>query len=373
MIPDHGRPTGRGSERLHDLDRRRRLRHAGGPRWRRARRIDRRGLAADLPDLDLRPGRRRAAARRLRVRRSQNPTRERLERAVAALEGARHGIAFASGSAATAAIAAARDRGRGDRRRRRRVRRHVPLFRAGASAGPASRPSTSTSPTGPDALWEALTDPTRLVWFETPTNPLLKVIDIAAVGAGGRRAGRRRRASIGRSSSSTTPSRRRRSSDRSGSAPTSCFTPPRSTSPATRTRSSALRSRAPTRSPSGCGSSRTRWAASRGRSTASSCCAGCGRCTCAWRATPRTEQRWRRSCAAGRTVRFAWRYPGFGGMVSFVPAAGAAGGRCRRARRRDLRVDAPVHAGGVARRGRIADRGAGRDDAPVGCGFAARS
>jgi len=37
--------------------------------------------------------------------RSQNPTRERLERAVAALEGAVHGIAFASGSAATAAIA----------------------------------------------------------------------------------------------------------------------------------------------------------------------------------------------------------------------------------------------------------------------------
>src|SRR3954451_21444565 len=37
--------------------------------------------------------------------RSQNPTRERLERAVAILERARHGIAFASGSAATAAIA----------------------------------------------------------------------------------------------------------------------------------------------------------------------------------------------------------------------------------------------------------------------------
>src|SRR6187551_1368217 len=37
--------------------------------------------------------------------RSQNPTRERLERAVAALEGAEHGIAFASGSAVTAAIA----------------------------------------------------------------------------------------------------------------------------------------------------------------------------------------------------------------------------------------------------------------------------
>ena len=37
--------------------------------------------------------------------RSQNPTRERLERAVAALEAGTHGIAFASGSATTAAIA----------------------------------------------------------------------------------------------------------------------------------------------------------------------------------------------------------------------------------------------------------------------------
>ena len=76
------------------------------PRRRRARRADGRGLAADLPDIDLRAGRRRPAARRLRVQRArQNPTRERLERAVAALEGGRHGIAFASGSAATAAIA----------------------------------------------------------------------------------------------------------------------------------------------------------------------------------------------------------------------------------------------------------------------------
>jgi len=37
--------------------------------------------------------------------RTQNPTRERLERAVATLEGAEHGIAFSSGSAATVAIA----------------------------------------------------------------------------------------------------------------------------------------------------------------------------------------------------------------------------------------------------------------------------
>jgi cystathionine gamma-synthase len=34
----------------------------------------------------------------------------------------------------------------------------------------------------PDALREAMTERTRLVWFETPTNPLLKIVDIAAAG-----------------------------------------------------------------------------------------------------------------------------------------------------------------------------------------------
>ncbi len=43
--------------------------------------------------------------------RSQNPTRERLERAIATLEGGRHGFAFASGSAATAVYAAAASSG----------------------------------------------------------------------------------------------------------------------------------------------------------------------------------------------------------------------------------------------------------------------
>ena len=89
--------------------------------------------------------------------RSQNPTRERLERAVAALEGGAHGIAFASGSAATAAIAELAGpgeeivvgddvyggtyrylervhRGKGDRRALRRPRR-----RAGRPLGGADR------------------------------------------------------------------------------------------------------------------------------------------------------------------------------------------------------------------------------------------
>src|SRR6185369_9334521 len=111
--------------------------------------------------------------------RSQNPTRERLERAVAALEGGQHGIAFASGSAATAAIAELAAPGDevlvgddvygGTFRYLERVRR---------GAGVDAHYHDLSS--GPDALWEALTERTRLVWFETPSNPYLKVIDIAA-------------------------------------------------------------------------------------------------------------------------------------------------------------------------------------------------
>ena len=115
--------------------------------------------------------------------RSQNPTRDRLERAIAALEGGTHGFAFASGSAATAAIAELVAHGEevvvgddvygGTYRYLEQVR--VP------GAGIATTFVDLAS--GMDALWEALSERTRLVWFETPTNPLLKVVDIAAVAA----------------------------------------------------------------------------------------------------------------------------------------------------------------------------------------------
>ena len=111
--------------------------------------------------------------------RSQNPTRERLERAVAALEGGEHGIAFASGSAATAAIAELAGPGDeivvgddvygGTFRYLEQVRR---------GAGVDARYVDLAS--GQDALWEALSERTRLVWFETPSNPHLKVVDIVA-------------------------------------------------------------------------------------------------------------------------------------------------------------------------------------------------
>src|SRR6476659_5632242 len=110
--------------------------------------------------------------------RSQNPTRERLERAVASLEGGAHGIAFASGSATTAAIAELAGPGEeivvgddvygGTYRYLERVHR-----------GKGIDTRYVDLAAGPDVLWEALTDRTRLVWFETPSNPLLKVVDIA--------------------------------------------------------------------------------------------------------------------------------------------------------------------------------------------------
>jgi cystathionine gamma-synthase len=111
--------------------------------------------------------------------RSQNPTRERLERAVAVLEGGAHGIAFASGSAATAAIAeltaptdeivVGDDVYGGTYRYLERVHR---------GKGIDARYVDLAS--GQDELWEALSERTRLVWFESPSNPHLKLVDIAA-------------------------------------------------------------------------------------------------------------------------------------------------------------------------------------------------
>ena len=115
--------------------------------------------------------------------RSQNPTRERLERAIAELEGGRHGFAYASGSAATAAIAELAEPGEeivvgddvygGTYRYLERVRK----------PGGGVTPTFIDLSSGMDGLWESLSEKTRLVWFESPTNPLLKTVDLAEVRA----------------------------------------------------------------------------------------------------------------------------------------------------------------------------------------------
>jgi cystathionine beta-lyase/cystathionine gamma-synthase len=113
--------------------------------------------------------------------RTGNPTRSRLEQAIAALEGAKHGLAFASGSATAQAIAALALPGErilcvndvygGTFRYFERVLREMGVE--------ASYHDFAGNLDG--ELGAALDDRTRIVWLETPTNPHLRVIDIAAV------------------------------------------------------------------------------------------------------------------------------------------------------------------------------------------------
>jgi cystathionine beta-lyase/cystathionine gamma-synthase len=112
--------------------------------------------------------------------RTQNPTRMTFERCVADLEGGSAGFAFASGLAAIATIldclpqgahiVAADDLYGGTRRLFERVRK--------SSAGLAA---TYVDLSDADALADAIRPQTKLIWIETPTNPLLKLIDLARV------------------------------------------------------------------------------------------------------------------------------------------------------------------------------------------------
>jgi cystathionine beta-lyase/cystathionine gamma-synthase len=113
--------------------------------------------------------------------RTGNPTRSRLETSIAALEGARHGLAFASGSATTQAIATLALPGEqvllsddlygGTYRLFERVLRETGVL--------ARYLDLSSDPLA--TLNETLTERTRLVWLESPSNPHLKIIDIEAV------------------------------------------------------------------------------------------------------------------------------------------------------------------------------------------------
>src|SRR6266849_5345495 len=111
--------------------------------------------------------------------RSGNPTRKALETCLAALEGGERGLAFASGLAATAAVlsvlkpgdevAAAADLYGGTYRLLERVFKPWGLV---------ARYTEDGSPAGFASI---ITNKTRLVWIETPTNPLLQILDIAAI------------------------------------------------------------------------------------------------------------------------------------------------------------------------------------------------
>ncbi len=118
--------------------------------------------------------------------RTQNPTREALERAVAALEGGGEAVAFGSGCAATSAVQHLLDAGAlvvsGDDVYGGTRRLFTQVF---ARQGLRYR-FVDTAALPPD---EAIPDGTALVWIESPTNPLLKVTDIAALARRAREVG----------------------------------------------------------------------------------------------------------------------------------------------------------------------------------------
>lgn len=113
--------------------------------------------------------------------RSHNPTRWALERCVADLEGGAQAFAFASGLAAIATVLEIADAGShiiagddmygGSYRLFERVRKR--------SAG---HRFAYIDMTNPENLLAAIRPETRMVWVETPTNPMLKIADLQAIG-----------------------------------------------------------------------------------------------------------------------------------------------------------------------------------------------
>jgi cystathionine beta-lyase/cystathionine gamma-synthase len=113
--------------------------------------------------------------------RTHNPTRTALQNALAALENGKYGICYASGLAATDAvlklyrpgdeIVATNDIYGGTYRIMKRVFEPFGLvFRF-------------VDLSDPDSLAEAISEKTKMVWIETPTNPLLKILDIEKITA----------------------------------------------------------------------------------------------------------------------------------------------------------------------------------------------
>lgn len=111
--------------------------------------------------------------------RTHNPTRSALERSIASIENAKHGLAFASGMAAMDTV--------------------LKLFQPGDEIistndlyGGSYRLLTQifekyglkihfVNMEKPDTVAQYLNDKTRLIWIETPTNPMMNVVDIRAI------------------------------------------------------------------------------------------------------------------------------------------------------------------------------------------------
>ena len=120
--------------------------------------------------------------------RTQNPTRMAWERCIADLESGTHGYAFASGMAATSTLMDLLESGShvlamddlygGTFRLFERVRRRS-----------AAIDFTFADMTDPKAAAAAIRPGTRMIWIESPTNPMLRLVDIAAIAEAARKRG----------------------------------------------------------------------------------------------------------------------------------------------------------------------------------------
>lgn len=112
--------------------------------------------------------------------RTGNPTRVALENALAALEGACHGLAFSSGVAASEAVIRLLKPGdeiiAGDDLYGGTYRLFEKVWR------PWGLSIRYVDAADPAAFAAAISPRSRLLWVETPTNPLLKIVDLAALG-----------------------------------------------------------------------------------------------------------------------------------------------------------------------------------------------
>ncbi len=119
--------------------------------------------------------------------RTDNPTRRALEEALASLEGGRFGVAYGSGMAAIAGtmqlvhagdhVVVADDLYGGSYRLFTRV---LPHYGVRFSYVDATRP---------EEVAKAVEPATKMVWIETPTNPMLRLVDVAACAEIARKAG----------------------------------------------------------------------------------------------------------------------------------------------------------------------------------------
>jgi cystathionine gamma-synthase/cystathionine gamma-lyase len=119
--------------------------------------------------------------------RSGNPTRKALEACVAAIEGGKHGLSFGSGLGATTTILHTLKTGdhvlSGDDVYGGTFRLFDKVMR------PLGIDSSMVNLHDPAAVQAALRPNTRIIWLETPSNPMLKIFDIAAMAEVAHKAG----------------------------------------------------------------------------------------------------------------------------------------------------------------------------------------